>query len=195
MISFSIFLQSLISWSFTCNPLPKKVKTQKRVICIWDDLHWAVQRALAGSQEAWLHVSSQVCVSSFLPQVYNKDIGVHIPAALEWGRWGRVCVGTLQGMQPDHTMREPVRGLQVGAAAWICPWTGHLPIRSFLPFSLTLRAHSIAPSPPRCLFVLSSFQEHQIKAFQDTPLRQTAKKQHLVLQFGQVSQLDGIQPL
>lgn len=66
--------------------LPKKAKTQNRIICIWDNLHWAVQRVLARSQEAWLHVSSQACVGSLIPEVYIKDIGLHISAALEWGR-------------------------------------------------------------------------------------------------------------
>lgn len=61
-------------------------------------------------------------------------------------------------------------GARQGVAGWSCsmdPSLDRAPPLTLTPLppsSWTPRTYSSHPSPPRCLFVLSSFQDHQIRA-------------------------------
>ena len=113
---------------------------------------------------------AQACVGSPIPEAYSKDIGVHIPAALGWGIveegsvWGpcRECSQTL----PHETANVSAQaggcslGLQHGYSP---PYRASL--HQAFPPILTDSWNSLyRHPPPSCLFVPSSFQEHQIKA-------------------------------
>lgn len=68
MVSFSIFLQSLISEALLAIPLPKNAKLQTRVVCFW-----MISTGLP--REPWLgarrpaHVRAQACMNSLLPEI------------------------------------------------------------------------------------------------------------------------------
>lgn len=113
---------------------------------------------------------AQACVGSPIPEAYSKDIGVHIPAALGWGSveegsvWGpfRECSQIL----PHETANVPVQaggcslGLQHGHST-LYRASLH---QAFPPILTDSWSSLYRHPPPPCLFVPSSFQEHQIKA-------------------------------
>lgn len=162
--------------------MPKKAKIQKRVICIWDDLHWAVQRALARSQEAWLHVSSQACADSLTPEVYQRRRSTYPSSP-----GTRVLRKGLRGDSAGNTARSYCEGARRGTFR-LGPQHGSAPGQGASPPDLSSHPHrllehtlSLRPLPTVFLFC-PVFRNIKYRLFQEAPLRQTAKKQHGVLQ-------------